>query len=98
MSIDRCDRVIELVQALLKDDLRAPRYVLGQLEQKWKAEDEQSYNEWLARKGLADLVASELERAAAALWRKENPDKSVFDCAEAEKQSYRKRALKGERA
>lgn len=39
-----------------------------------------------------------LEREAAALWRAENPDKSVFACDFSEKESYRRRVLAGERA
>ena len=32
-----------------------------------------------------------LEREAAALWRRENPDMSVFDCDHAMKERYRDR-------
>ncbi len=38
-------------------------------------------------------LSDELERAAAALWRKENPDKSVFACTAEEKMTYRRRVL-----
>ena len=38
---------------------------------------------------LTDLA----EKRAADLWRKEHPDRSVFDCDEAEKDIYRNRAL-----
>jgi len=37
-------------------------------------------------------LSQELERAAAVLWRAENPDKSVFDCGVEEKTRYRRRA------
>lgn len=39
-----------------------------------------------------------LERAAAELWRHENPTMSVFDCNAEMRNSYRRRVLDGERA
>ena len=38
-----------------------------------------------------------LERAAADLWRVENPGKSVFACDQEEKGRYRQRVLSGDR-
>lgn len=40
--------------------------------------------------------AEALEKDAADLWRSENPEKSVFDCDEAEKETYRERVRRGE--
>lgn len=39
----------------------------------------------------------EMERAAALLWRKENPDKNVFAITSEEQARYRVRILRGER-
>lgn len=43
------------------------------------------------RKIATDALDDELERAAADLWRQENPGKSVFACDVAEKDRYRQR-------
>lgn len=40
---------------------------------------------------FADAMNDTVERAAAALWRAENPDKSVFACEAEEKERYRQR-------
>lgn len=48
----------------------------------------------LARKAAADPETAPddaVEREAAALWRSENPDKSVFGCDHAEQETYRAR-------
>jgi hypothetical protein len=43
------------------------------------------------------LAVPDLERAAAQLWRKENPDKSVFACDHEERERYRSRVMAGEK-
>lgn len=42
-------------------------------------------------KKFAEAMNDGMDRAAAALWRAENPDKSVFACNADEKERYRQR-------